>query len=248
MKEATVKEIWIALASVICVVVSAQAAALQQADLSLKPLAACEGAGRPAPKMKETVHAETVGAAATTIDLNGDGWCDWIMTLAYPTNTGLPEYGAKEAILLGTDKGARTFGNIEKMRQHWKQQLPVPDGLVMPDGVTGMAPVLVAYSSKSKAPYFIGFSNAYPDFMADADSYAVYQWNTEFDTPQTVSNADYLTVMKFLRKQYCEGTHYANQDFQHPETSNADHPLEVVVCSPQMADAIKRAERGVTRP
>lgn len=221
-----------------CVVMSARGGELQESDLSLTPPAACKGAGRPAPKMKETVHAETVGAAATTTDLNGDGWCDWIMTLAYPMNAGLPGYGANEAILLGTEKGARTFGNIEKVRQHWKQQLPVPDGLVMPAGVTGMAPVLVAYSSKSKAPYFIGFSNTYPDFMTDADSYAVYQWNAEFDTPQAVSTADYLTVTKFLRKQYCE----------HRENRHDHHPLEAVVCSPQMVDAIKRAERGVSRP
>jgi len=78
------------------------------------------------------------------MDLNGDGWCDWVMAVAYPTDTQLPEHSAKEAILLGTEKGARTCDNVDKLKLHWKQQLPVPDGLVLPSGVTGMAPVLVA--------------------------------------------------------------------------------------------------------
>jgi len=107
-----------------------------ESDLMLKPPVACKGAGRPAPRTKETIHAETVGALATAMDLNGDGWCDWVMAVAYPTDTQLSEHSAKEAILLGTEKGARTFGNVDKLKLHWKQQLPVPDGLVLPSGVT----------------------------------------------------------------------------------------------------------------
>jgi hypothetical protein len=215
---------------------------LQESELSLEAPVACKGAGRPAPSMKETVHAGSVGAAAKPIDLNGDGWCDWIIPVASPINSGLPEYSPKEAILLGAKQGARIFGDVEKRRAYWKKRMPVPDGLVGPEGVTGMAPPLVAYRNSSPVPYFIGFSSAYPEFTSDAESYQVYRWNLEFDMPQQVSDTEYLTVMKFFRKRYCAGKHYSSSDFMHPDMKNAESPLEIVVCSPRMLEAFKRVE------
>jgi hypothetical protein len=231
------KNTCIAASLILCLVVSARAEVLADSDLRLTPLAPCKGAGRPAPKMKETIHAESVGAPAKPLDLNGDGWCDWIISVGAPINSGLPEYSPKEAILLGTEKGARTFGDDEKRRTYWRKRLPVPDGLVGPDGVTGMAPALVAYRRNSRVPYFIGLSGAYPYFTADADSYDVYRWNMEFDMPQKVGDAEYLTVMKFFRKQYCEGKSYSDNDFMYPDNKNPESPLEIVVCSPQMLEA-----------
>lgn len=223
----------------------AKADQLQESDLKLKPPVQCKGSGRPAPTMKESVRAESVGAPAAATDLNGDGWCDWIVALPYPSNTQLPEHSAREAILLGTEKGARVFGDLDKLKLHWKKRLPVPPGLVLPDGVTGMAPALVAYSSQDKAPYFLGLSRAYPEYWSDADSYKVYKWNQEFDTPQIVSDAEYVTVMKFWRKQYCEGKKYSNQEFLHPDSRNFEHPLEILVCSPWTDEAVRRVEGGL---
>jgi hypothetical protein len=54
------------------------------------------------------VHAEIAGTPVSNLDLNGDGWCDWITPLPYPTNTQGQEYGARDAILLDTASGART--------------------------------------------------------------------------------------------------------------------------------------------
>jgi hypothetical protein len=224
-------------------VAPAKAEHLQASELRLKPSVQCKGTRRHAPKMKETIHSESVDAVASDTDLNGDGWCDWIIPLPYPTNTGLPEYPADEAILLGTVKGARTFGNLDRLKSYWKKKLPVPDGLVLPTGVTGMAPMLVAYVSGSNTPYFMGFSGSYPDFWSDAESYGVYKWNQEFDMPQEVSKSEYATVMKFWQHQYCTQRKYSNQDFLHPDSKNPERPLEIFVCAPWVSEAIRRAER-----
>jgi hypothetical protein len=103
---------------------SASVEQAQALELSLQPAIQCKGAGRPAPKMKQTVHAESVGAPATDLDLNGDGWCDWIIPVPYPTNTQLPEYMASEAVLRGDAKGARTFGEMARLKSHCRPIVP----------------------------------------------------------------------------------------------------------------------------
>lgn len=143
----------------------AQAQSLDASTLSLHPPAACKGAGRPAPRTRDTVHAEIAGTPASDIDVDGDGWCDWITSLPYPTNSQGQEYRAREAILLGTANGTRSFGNRE-----------------------------------------------------------------------------YVVVMRFWQKRYCEGKSYSNQDFLNPDYKKPDHPLEVYICAPWVTEAIHRAE------
>lgn len=216
---------------------------LHISDLSLRPPSECKGSGRPAPRMKETSSTESIGAPASDIDLNGDGWCDWIISLPYPTNTQLPEYKASEAVLLGTPQGARTFGNMGLLKSYWKNKRPVPEGLLIPGGVTGMAPALVAYVGKSTVPYFAGFSSAYPEFWGNAGSYRIYRWNQQFDMPQEVTMHEYTAVMRFWRTKFCRGQ-YANQDFLRPDIKNEENPLEVFVCAPWVETEIRRIERG----
>jgi len=186
------------------------------------------------------MRAESVAAPAGNIDVNGDGWCDWIIPLPYPTNAQLPEYRAGEAVLLGTPQGARPFGNMKRLKSSWKKKLPVPEGLIMPGNVTGMAPALVAYAGKDNLPYFAGFSSAYPDFWGDPGSYRIYRWNQEFDMPQEVSRQDYVVVMRFWRQAFCRGQ-YANQDFLRPDITNEEHPLEIFVCAPWVEAEVHRA-------
>lgn len=217
-----------------------QAESLSFSHLSMRPPVQCKGAGRPAPRTKETIRTESVAAPASNIDLDGDGWCDWIISLPYPTNTQLPEYRAGEAILLGTPEGARSFGNMKRLKAFWKRKLPVPEGLVVPGAVTGMAPVLVAYAAEGTAPYFAGFSSAYPDFWGNPGSYRIYRWNHEFDMPQEVSKHDYAFVMRFWQKEFCRGQ-YANRDFLRPDIKNEEHPLEIFVCAPWVQAEVGRA-------
>lgn len=214
-------------------------------NLRLKPTVACKGAGRPAPKIKQTVAMSTVGAPARDIDLNGDGWCDWIFTLAAPTNTGMPEESVDQGIVLGTPTGARTFGNIERMRQLRRQKQPVPDDLAIPTAPAGLAPVLVAYAGTSAVPYFMGFSGSYPTFWDTPSDYQIWRWNAEFDTPQQVGSEEYVTVMRFWQKQYCPGRKYTPQDFQHPDQIKPEHPLEVFICAPGTEAEIRKVEQSL---
>lgn len=239
-----IKNFGIAIAVTLSISTPVRSELLQVSDLSLHPPIKCKGAGRPAPRIKETIHAESIGIPSTDIDLNGDGWCDWIIPAPYPTNTQATEYTAKESILLGTAKGARTFGNNDK----WKRNSPLPEGLISPEGVSGLAPVLVAYSKGGAAPYFLGFSSSYPEFWTDAESYPVFKWNQEFDSPQEVSKQEYVSVMKFWRKKYCEGKTYTNQDFLYPSDNHPDRPLEIFICAPWVTQAIHQAELPPSAP
>ena len=208
----------------------AQAQALDASTLSLHSPVPCKGAGRPAPRTKNTVRADSVGTPSTNLDLNGDGWCDWITPLPYPTNTQGQEYRA------------RTFGDVSRLKQYWKKHPQGLDNLVIPDGATGMAPPLVAYAGNDPVPYFAGFSSAFPDYWGDGDAYKVYKWNREADTPQRVGNSEFATVMKFWQRSYCVGKNYSNQDFMNPDDKKPDHPLEIFVCAPWVTEAIHHAE------
>ena len=220
----------------------AQAQSLDTSTLSLRPPAACKGAGRPAPRTRDTVHAEIAGTPASNLDLNGDGWCDWITPLPYPTNTQGREYVAREAILLGMASGARTFGDAARLKQYWKKHPQELGNLVIPDGTTGMAPPLVTYAGNDPVPYFAGLSSAFPEYWGDGDAYKVYKWNPEADAPQQVSNSEFVTVMKFWQRSYCVGKNYSNQDFMNADDKKPDHPLEIFVCAPWVTEAILRAE------
>jgi hypothetical protein len=162
---------------------SATAVSLAVSDLSLKPSVQCKGTGRPAPKTKLTIHSESVGTPASEIDVNGDGWCDWLISLPYPTSGQGTEYTAREAILLATTNGTRSFGDSARLKLYWKTHPQELSNLVVPDGTIGMAPPLVAYAGKDPAPHFIGFSSAFPDYWGDGDAYKVYKWNNEADAP-----------------------------------------------------------------
>lgn len=236
------KSLLFALCIVFLGLKSFDAEALQQLELTTEPAGSCLGEGRPAPRMNETVHGESVGAPASNIDLNGDGWCDWVIPLPYPISGQLPAHSAKEAILLGMPKGARTFGNIKKLKENWDRKLTVPERLVLPDAITGMAPVLVAYKRGDMVPYFMGFSSTYPYFWSDFESHQIYRWNLDFDMPYQVSSKEYIVVATFWRKQYCPGRHYRPRDFLHPDSVNSERPLEIWICSPEMHEAIRRAE------
>jgi hypothetical protein len=220
----------------------AQAQSLDASTLSLHPPAACKGAGRPAPRTRDTVHAEIAGTPASDIDVDGDGWCDWITSLPYPTNSQGQEYRAREAILLGTANGTRSFGNRARLKRYWKTHPQELSNLVVPDGTVGMAPPLVAYAGRDPAPYFAGFSGAFPDYWGDGDAYKVYKWNQEADAPKQVSSSEYVVVMRFWQKRYCEGKSYSNQDFLKPDYKKPDHPLEIYICAPWVTEAIQRAE------
>ena len=220
----------------------AQAQPIDGSALRLTPPTPCKGAGRPAPRTKNTVHADSAGTPSTSIDLNGDGWCDWITPLPYPTNAQGQEYGAREAILLGTANGARTFGDSARLKQYWKKHPQELGNLVIPDGATGMAPPLVAYAGNDPVPYFAGLSSAFPEYWGDGNAYKVYKWNQEADAPQQVSNSESATVMKFWQRSYCVGKNYSNRDFMNPDDKNPDHPLEIFVCAPWVTEAILRAE------
>jgi len=236
------KKTGLIILSVLAVPGPAQAQPIDASALRLTPPIPCKGAGRPAPRTKGTVHADSAGTPSTRIDLNGDGWCDWITPLAYPTNTQGQEYGARDAILLGTASGARTFGDVARLKQYWKKHPQELGNLVMPDGTTGMAPPLVAYAGNDPVPYFAGLSSAFPEYWGDGDAYKVYKWNREADTPQQVGNSEFAAVMKFWQRSYCVGKNYSNQDFMNPDSKNPAHPLEIFVCAPWVTEAILRAE------
>ena len=225
----------------------AQAQALDASTLSLHPPVACKGAGRPAPRTRDTVHADSAGTPSTDIDLNGDGWCDWITPLPYPTNAQGQEYGARDAILLGTASGERTFGDGARLRQYWKNHPQAPGNLVIPNGATGMAPPLIAYAGRDPVPYFAGLSSAFPEYWGDGDAYKVYKWNQEADAPQQVGSREFATVMKFWQRSYCVGKDYSNRDFLNPEDKNPGHPLEIFICAPWVTEAILRAEHDDAR-
>ena len=88
---------------------ASQAQPLDASTLSLHSPVPCRGAGRPAARTRNTVHAEIAGAPASNLDLNGDGWCDWITSLPYPTNAQDQEYGARDAIDKKPDQPLEIF-------------------------------------------------------------------------------------------------------------------------------------------
>jgi hypothetical protein len=60
-----------------------------------------------------------------TVDINGDGWCDWVSMVGGPphrTDQEIPEL--EDFIFLGTKSGWKKFGDMQKFRSDSSRASP----------------------------------------------------------------------------------------------------------------------------
>lgn len=180
-----------------------QTRAADMADLSLTPFEKCKKPHRtpPAALLHKTYRSSTYTNFPFdgTVDINGDGWCDWVSTAARPPHRGdVDEPPLTDFIFLGTQNGWRRFGSA--------QTPPTDRQAVSPTGkvpVFGFIYPTFVYLRGEKRPFIAvleSFEDIAPSTLKDV---FVLRWNSKFDMPDSVSGGDRQVVLKFLRIELC---------------------------------------------
>jgi hypothetical protein len=167
-----------------------------------------------------------------TVDINGDGWCDWISMAARAPHRGdIEEPKIGEFIFLGTKTGWRKFGDTTKFLLDRSELTAPSSGWVPPfSGVAGFIFPTFVYSKKETAPYFAALSSVEDIAPSSAKDINVFKWSDVFDMPRTVSANDRKTIIMFLRSKLC-GT---------PKTISAEGSLASVICEDNFTDSLNK--------
>ncbi|MRW87197.1 hypothetical protein GJ698_24310 [Pseudoduganella sp. FT26W] len=181
------------------------------AELSLTPARACLAPpGNPGKLLNQVYpNASTAGNAPFShqLDINGDGWCDWVSTAAQPPHrdgVALEQPRLKDFIFLGSKSGWRRFGNQQAIRSFYDQQhfdQPPPyDGEFE---VSAFVSPLLIYAKDEPRPYVATISISQDVLDATAEDVVVYRWHDGFDTLLQVGKPERSKVVQFLQVQYC---------------------------------------------
>lgn len=194
----------------VSVLICARAHAIESGDLSLAPIKQC----RPSPKAPpyKQLHREFQAANTPSnspfiraIDINGDGWCDWVSTAAMPPHSGdIDEPSMQSFIFLGTETGWRKFGDMQKFKSDpsaMSFSLPL---LTSTDSAASFIAPVAVYSKKSASPYIASIFLNEDVLDPYLGSVSVYQWDDSFDSPRRVSEEDRSTVITFLQEAMCK--------------------------------------------
>lgn len=185
-----------------------QAIAIDMANLSLTPFESCKKPRKAPPYA--VMHKRYNSSTSTNhpfennVDINGDGWCDWVSTAARPPHRGdIDEPILTDFIFLGGQSGWRRFG-IQQKFLHGQRQGTLPTGAVP---VFGFIYPKFVYQRDDGMPFIVvlqSFEDIAPSTLKDI---FVLRWDTNLDMPGGVNDGDRLTVIKFLRTKLCVRGH-----------------------------------------
>ncbi len=188
------------------------AQAIELTELSLTPAHACNAPPRAPPTKllnKDYPGFSTGGNAPFRhdVDINGDGWCDWVSTAALSPHRDpylWDEPLLKDFIYIGTKKGWRRFGNhqhIVAVRSRGKlgaHQVYGPD-----EDVADLIDPTFVYATGSSLPFVSAISLGQDILDAYPDNIWVYQWDKGLDALLVVAPREREIVIAFLRQQLC---------------------------------------------
>lgn len=187
------------------------ALALSVADLSLKPARACQTPPKSPGKLLNQGYPldfSTGGNAPFNrdVDINGDGWCDWVSTAAQPPQRDGVTWAQplmKDFIFLGTRSGWRRFGNHKAIRAFIDQHTDDPDPYEGDDEVTAFVSPLFIYTEQETKPYVATISILQDVIEAKPQDVVVYRWHDGFDALRQLGEQERSVVIQFLQAQYC---------------------------------------------
>lgn len=181
-------------------------------NLSLTPTQMCKTPPKSPPKkildrffpdIEGDTRPDSYGVAnrpfETRVDINGDGWCDWVSL-----GGGAPHmYGEsppmKDFLFLGTQSGWRRFGQMKRPNHK------LPPGRIDPSTlVYGFQDPLFVYGPERSATYVI-VSETQEDILTPmmSDVY-VYRWNDDLDMLESLTLKARAPIILFIRDTACK--------------------------------------------
>ena len=212
-----------------------EAHTIEIADLSLTPPRDCKKSPKKPPfnLIHKNYRAYEIGSNypfINSVDINGDGWCDWVSMSAGPPHRGdIDEPTMVDFIFLGTSMGWRKFGNMKKFLSDRSELTSPSVGWLAPNvPASGFIFPTFVYSTKNFIPFFVTLSSNEDIAPSSINDISVLQWDNTFDMARNVSNIDKKIVIKFLKNKLCD----FNKDYQNTLATS----MENVICRKKNAD------------
>jgi len=176
---------------------------------SLTPFRSCRTAPKAPPHRMLNMrylaaNTPTNGPFDNSVDINGDGWCDWTSAAAMPAHRGdIEEPAIRDFIFLGTKGGWHRYGDRRKLladpsATSFSRPLLVPTS----QAASLVAPVYV-YSRASRSPYVVAIYLNEDILDANRTNLSVYQWDGTFSLLRQVDDQDREAVLHFLQDAEC---------------------------------------------
>jgi hypothetical protein len=185
------------------------ALALGAEILSFSPLQNCKMSPKAPPKnlLEKAYKIYNNVEHWQTVDINGDGWCDWIRGGYEGYRTDQEDPPMREFIYLGTSNGWREIAQSEAYRKALKgKSRSETKGLMLPyiEAFNFNQPIFV-YSSARSAPYVVVTSR--PDAPApypEIEDILVMRWDGAYDLLRFVEEPERRKVIAFTKHEICK--------------------------------------------
>ncbi|SMP67729.1 hypothetical protein [Noviherbaspirillum suwonense] len=141
------------------------------------------------------------------LDINGDGWCDWVRGGYEGYRTDQEDAPMHEFIYLGTKHSWRHFGLPKIYNKSLKRYVERVDWGYL--GGSASATVffqpIVIYEKNQSKPYIATvFRPDGPAPWPDQESIKVFQWDDQFDKLRYVDESVRLIIVRFLKEKLCK--------------------------------------------
>lgn len=177
--------------------------------LSLKPFVECKKPPRLLPPkfLNKKYTIQTNIGPWQIVDINGDGWCDWVRGGPEAHRRNVDEPLMRDFIYLGTPNGWRGYGEAVDFLAAKKRKARSEFRGLLPNFVEAFNffEPMVIFSNQSLKPYiaFVSRPDAPAPYPKAADI-MVARWDDRLDTLQDIPESERLKAVAFLRRELCK--------------------------------------------
>ena len=196
---------------------SLQAQAENLSELSFKINKTCKKPPRSIPTsvLNKTYKTYYTVGEWIILDINGDGWCDWVRGGYEGYRTDQEEASMDEFIYLGTQRGWRNFGLPKIYNKSLKKYMARidPGYLGGSASATAFFQPIAIYAKNHSKPYIATvFRPDGPAPWPDQEDIKVFQWDDHFDKLRYVDEPVRLMIVEFLQGELCKTTPAVAED------------------------------------
>ena len=185
-------------------------------ELSFSPAVPCKKPPKSPPKkMLERFFPEIEGDTdpagygvanrpfETNVDINGDGWCDWVSLGGAAPHHYFDTPPMKHFLFLGTKNDWRHFGNM-KNTNYPPARIEGPRLLHPEEMVAAFQDPLFLYSPPQHKPYIIVTRTTKDTFEPRVHDVDIYRWNDDLDMPELLTLKARAPIILFLLDNACK--------------------------------------------
>jgi hypothetical protein len=175
---------------------------------SLQQKSSCQMSPKSPPKsvFSKSYKIYTYPGPWTIVDINGDGWCDWVRSGHEGYRTDEEEPVLRDFIYLGTSHGWRNYDSPKNPNNFtsyniWEMK---SDYLLSSSKAVSFYEPIPVYINDEKKPYMVtAIRYDAPAPPPDYDQVLVTRWDGGQDALKKVSGEEKEAIWNFLRKALC---------------------------------------------